>query len=200
MKKNIFDGVEKEDFETGNKINNNKFDDEEYIFDDLIECYKEWREFEKNKVVSDSYQIATEFLKKYKIPSLSKDRINEFADDEEINRPIWSGVFISAMINELYENEEIHLSSDNLNYLGCYNKNKKIIVEGDCGKWTGSNMKGGEIIVKGDCGYLIGSNMKGGIIRICGDNFDPKEQISEFAKIGKIYHKYKLVWENGVLI
>ncbi|MCK4429263.1 MAG: hypothetical protein KAU95_02715, partial [Candidatus Aenigmarchaeota archaeon] len=32
---------------------------------------------------------------------------------------------------------------------------------------------------------------------ICGDNFNPKEQISKFAEKGEIYHKDKLVWKDG---
>ncbi|MCK4429360.1 MAG: hypothetical protein KAU95_03210, partial [Candidatus Aenigmarchaeota archaeon] len=62
---------------------------------------------------------------------MSEDGINEFMD--ELNREyLYEGIFISAIINDLYKEDEIHLNSDVFNCFGCYNKDKKIVIEGDC--------------------------------------------------------------------
>ncbi len=215
----IFKDVRKEwgDYlETGgDKINKNKFEIEKYDSDDLLECYNEWREKEKNDGIHSSYQIAVKLFKKYKIPFLSEKEINEFAGALG-ERHFYNGIFSSAMINELYQGGEIHLGSNDVGYIGCYNKNKKIVVEGDCDNyigremeggeivvegdcedWIGEYMEGGEIIVEGDCSNSIGWCMSGGKIKIYGNNFNPKEQISKYAKKGEIYRKDELVWKDG---
>ncbi|MCK4428913.1 MAG: hypothetical protein KAU95_00950 [Candidatus Aenigmarchaeota archaeon] len=205
LKKNehIFKKVreEWEDYlETGkDKINKEKFE-REYNFTNLFECYEKWRAGERDKGFQKSYYFAEELLKKYEIPSLSEKEINKFLKEEEINEPVWGGIFLSAIINKLYASEEIHLDSNNMGYHGCCNKNKKIVVEGDCGGSIGMNMYGGEIIVDGDCGDWVGGYMEGGKIKIYGDNFNPKEQISGYAEGGEIYHKDELVWKDGELI
>ncbi|MCK4428914.1 MAG: hypothetical protein KAU95_00955 [Candidatus Aenigmarchaeota archaeon] len=223
MKDNLFDGVGEEwndYFETGkDKINKEKFEREKYDFSDLLNCYEKWREEAINQGVLDAYQIAAKFLKEYEIPFLSEKEINELIEEVEEKEYSYKGIFFSAMINELYKNKEIHISSDKINYLGCCFRNKKIVIEGDCENWTGVYMKsgeiviegdcegwtgeymtGGEIIVKGNCENGLGDTMKGGKIKIYGDNFDPKKQISIFAKKGEIYHKDELVWKDGELI
>ncbi|MCK4429358.1 MAG: hypothetical protein KAU95_03200 [Candidatus Aenigmarchaeota archaeon] len=222
MREDIFKEVEEEwgDYlEHESRINKEKFEVEAYNIDNLSECYKEWKEYRRNKGLLYSYQTATRLLKNYEIHSLNEKEINEFARDINSDTYYHKGLFFSAVINELYMNEELHLNSNILNQFGCYNEDKKIVVEGDCGDWIGENMKGGEIIVKGDCGGWTGYHMKGGkiivegdcedwigrdlgggIIKICGDKFNPKEQISYFAQKGEIYHKDELVWKDGKLI
>ena len=188
----IFKGVRKEweDYlEIGeDKIDKEKFEIENYDFSNLINCYKEWRIEEKSKISQDSYKIAEELLKEYKIPSLSENYLNEFLEESKINKYEWSGIFFSAIINELYKDGEIHLDSNTVSQLGCYNKNKKIVVNVDCDNYIGRGMEGGKIIVEGDCvdytGYLmaggeivvegnceawIGYHMKGGKIVVEGD-------------------------------
>ncbi|MCK4429357.1 MAG: hypothetical protein KAU95_03195, partial [Candidatus Aenigmarchaeota archaeon] len=185
--------------EPKDKIDKEKFEIKKYDFSDLLECCEEWKEKEAVEGFLCSYQIAIKLLKEYKIPFLSEDEINDFVDGGDKDY-LYHGVFISAIINELYKSEEFHLNSDKINYIGCYNEDKKIVVEGDCGYGMGSYMKSGKIVVEGDCGYYIGINMNGGEIRIYGDNFNPKEQISEYAQKGEIYHKDELVWKDGELI
>ena len=204
MKKNIFSVVGKEwvDYlKTESKVDKEKFEIEAYDFSDLLNCYEVWRKKETNKGVLDSYQTITKLLKKYKIPSLNENKIDEFVDELD-GEYMYNGIFSSAMINELYKDDEIHLGSgkDEINYLGCYNEDKKIVIEGDCKYGAGYGMKSGEIIVKGNCGNELGSGMMGGEIKIYGDNFNPKEQISEYAEKGEIYHKDKLVWKDGKFI
>ena len=209
MKENIFYGIKKNDFETGEKIDGTKLKTrEEYDFTKLMNCYDKWRKEERNGIPK-SYKIAKKLLEKYKILSLSEDYLNEFLKKTEPNQYDYEGIFISAIINELYENEEINLYSnnlDNLDYLGYLNENKRIIIEGDCRDYVGMDMNGGEIVVKGncrdfvgwdikdgeiviegDCGERAGDFMEGGILRIYGDNFNLKWQISKYAEKGKIY-------------
>ena len=157
-----------------NKINKEKFEIEKY---DLLDCYEEWKKKERMMRIPESYQTATKLLKKHRIPFLSEDEVNEFVENTEINKHLWGGIFISTVINELYKDREINLDVSDLNCLGCYNKNKKIVVKGDCGAGTGIEMKGGKIKIYG--------------------NFDPKEHISEYAEKGEIYHKEELVWKDG---
>ncbi len=184
MKKNVFEVVGEEwrdYFETGDdKINKEKFKIEEYDFSDLLNCYKKWSGEETNKAFLDSYETATKLLKKYEIHSLDEDEINEFIEEIEDKEYWYRGIFFSAVINELYKDEEIHLSSDKIDYFSCYNEDKKIVVEGDCRRHVGRNMNGGKIKIYG--------------------NFDPREHISDYAKSGEIYHKDKLVWKDGEFV
>ena len=222
MKKDIFKEVREEwgDYlETENKIEKEKFEIEKYDFGGLLNCYKEWRGKGTNEGVLDSYDFATELFKKYELPYLSEDKIDEFIEEVEEKKYWYNGIFFSAVINELYKNGEIHLNSNSINFIGCCDWDKKIIVkgdckntlgynmkcgeivvEGDCGDWIGVYMTGGEIVVEGDCGYGTGFGMAGGEIKIYGDNFDPRKQISGFAEKGEIYHKDKLVWKDGELL
>ena len=185
MRKDIFKEVGKEGgtyLETGrDKIDKEKSKIEGYNSDDLLKCYEEWSGEEAGEGIQDPYQIATELLKKYKIPSLSEDGINEFIEGVEEKEYVYKGIFLSAIINELYKEEELHLNSDEVDFLGCYNQDKEIVIEGNSGHGTGEDMTGGKI-------------------KIYGDNFDPRKQISEFAQKGEIYHKDKLVWKDGKLV
>ena len=222
MRKNIFKDVKEEweDYlETGkDKIDKEQFE-KESDSEALLNCYEEWREKGKEEIILDSYNTAARLLKKHEISSLSEKRINELIKKAGSSECCSSGIFFSAVINELYENSEIHLYGEGFNFIGCCNKDKKIVVggdcenvvgaymksgeivvEGDCKSLIGNYMKGGEIVVKGDCEDGIGSEMKSGKIKICGDNFNPKEQISEYAERGEIYHNDELVWKDGEFI
>ncbi|MCK4428903.1 MAG: hypothetical protein KAU95_00900, partial [Candidatus Aenigmarchaeota archaeon] len=195
----IFKEVKKEwrDYlEPENKIDGEKFDTKSYI-NDLLNCYKEWKEEGTNKKFQGSYQIATELLKEYEIPPLNEDEINELIEKVEEKEDWSKGLFLSAMINKLYKKEEIYLPLGNINFIGSFNKDKKIVVKGDCDNYTGYCMEGGEIVIEGNCGNWTGYDMKGGKIRIYGDNFDPKSQISEHAEGGKIYHKGIVIYKDN---
>jgi len=72
-------------------------------------------------------------------------------------------------------------------------KNGKIIVNGNAGEGVGWNMKDGEITVNGNAGNWVGWYMKGGEIHLNGDY----EILSKYISGGNIYHKGKLIVENG---
>ena len=187
---------------SGSKIDEDNFEVEEYNRGDLLDCYEKWRKREAKSVLN-SYQTATELLKEYKIPFLSEDYINEFMEKTEPNQYDYDGIFLSAIINEVYKNEEIHLSSDKLHCLGCYNKNKKIIVNGDClGDEVGSDMEGGEIIVKGNCNDKIGDMMVGGKIIVegnCGNDTGFLMKGGELVVKGNCKGKIGVIMGGGII-
>ncbi len=132
------------------------------------------------------------------------------------------GKAISALIN-LSPEKEFYLSIGKpWSYFGMYNKNKKIVIEGDVGDWIGYRMKGGEIIVKGNVRSYVGPGMRGGKIIIEGNGKkciggwmkggkiyigkleDPEKQISAMAEKGEIYRgippNVELVWKDGKFV
>jgi len=69
----------------------------------------------------------------------------------------------------------------------------KITVNGNAGERVGWEMKDGEITVNGNAGERVGWFMEGGKIHLNGDY----ESLSGYISGGNIYHKGKLIVENG---
>jgi len=69
----------------------------------------------------------------------------------------------------------------------------KITVNGNVEDWVGWNMKNGEITIKGNAGWGVGCRMKDGEIHLCGDY----KGLDRYIPGGNIYHKRKLIVENG---
>jgi len=91
-------------------------------------------------------------------------------------------------------------------------KDGKITVKGNVGGGVGWNMKDGKITVNGNAGYGVGCGMKGGKITVNGNarygvGYEMKdgeihlnedyEGLYDFISGGNIYHKGKLIVENG---
>ena len=202
MRKDIFKWVRKEwnDYlKTGkDKIDKKKSKIEGYNSDDLLKCYEEWSG-EEYEEIQDAYQTAAELLKKYEIPSLSEDNIDEFIEGVEEKEYVCKGIFLSAIINELYKDRAIHLAihlySNNFNHIGYHNKDKKIVIESNCGDWTGEYMESGMIVIEGNCGIGAGTGMKGGEIVVEGDCED---RTGEDMTSGKIVVKGNCDYETGL--
>ncbi|MBR9691433.1 hypothetical protein GOV06_01480 [Candidatus Woesearchaeota archaeon] len=128
----------------------------------------------------------------------SKQDIHKFTSlfpkyEKESKRFKYMGGFLSGLINNLEENEEITLNLtgltklDDLGYklssrtliikgnvgddLGSLMDSGKIIVEGNTRSHVGSMMKDGEILIKGNAGMGVGGLMEGGEIVIKGNAY-----------------------------
>lgn len=91
------------------------------------------------------------------------------------------------------ENGKIIINGNAGNQVGFYMKNGTITVKGNAGSWVGDYMKNGKITINGNAGLYFGHNMVGGIVNINGDY----ESLAGNIKGGNIYHKGKLIVENG---
>ncbi len=155
---------------------------------------------------AQSYKSAMEAIERVEYSSKDvKDLSLKLKELEEHKSFSWSGVFLSALINNSNEeNFEVvteHVFGE-ISWLG-YDNKKNILVTGDCGSWTGHKMRegkitvsantanstgnkmiGGEILVKGSSGYWTGEEMSGGVIRVKGD---VKEYTGRQSVGGKIY-------------
>jgi len=112
----------------------------------------------------------------------------------------------------LYDRKDIVIYGDAGYGVGCGMKNGKIHVDGNAGNWVGDRMKSGEIHIKGDAGGGVGLGMQNGKIHIKGDKVGCEmkngkihvegdiEGLSDYISGGNIYHKGKLIVENGSLI
>jgi len=78
-------------------------------------------------------------------------------------------------------------------WVGFFMENGKITINGNAGDRVGYEMKDGKITIKGNAGDWIGWYMEGGKIHLNGDY----ESLSNYINGGNIYHKGKLIVENG---
>ena len=77
--------------------------------------------------------------------------------------------------------------------VGFFMENGKITINGNVGNSVGYNMKDGEITINGNTGRRVGWDMKDGKIHLNGDY----KSLGDFILGGNIYHKGKLIVENG---
>ena len=96
--------------------------------------------------------------------------------------------------------------------VGCGMEDGKITINGNAGYWVGDGMVDGKITINGNAGDLVGSDMKKGKITVNGNadggvgsgmeggkiylNGDYKS-LAGYIPGGNIYHKGKLIVENG---
>ena len=88
----------------------------------------------------------------------------------------------------------------------------KITVNGNAGSWVGWSMEGGKITINGNVGWGVGDGMKGGKITVNGNTGERAgigmkrgeihlngdyEGLANYIHGGNIYHKDKLIVENG---
>ncbi len=167
--------------------------------EDFFNCYDDWKNEGQDPNAETSYIAAVRMIEEHNIPIVDQDTLHGFLESiyEETER---KGIFLSAMINTLYENERISIypQGQNISYIGMNNEEKEIFVWGWLHDFAGMNMKGGSMeIMQGISGTGIGEGMKGGIISIDdahGKKVDPEKQLSSNIKGGEIYYKGKRVW------
>jgi len=168
-------------------------------YKDFFNCYDDWKKEEQDLDAETSYFIAVKMLEKHKIPIVDEDNLNCFLESiyEETSD---KGIFLSAMINTLYENERISIYPDGqkISYIGMNNDGKEIFVWGWLHDFAGMNMKAGIMeIMQGISGINIGEGMEGGKISI-GDAYGYKvntdTQLSQDIKGGEIIYNDKCVW------
>lgn len=81
-----------------------------------------------------------------------------------------AGVFISYIVNEVYQYDAIELRTNKpIGHLGTRNSRKRWVIIGDVGDDAGCDMKGGELLVAGNAGNALGICMKGGKIIVNGN-------------------------------
>jgi len=93
------------------------------------------------------------------------------------------------------EGGTITVNGNALHWVGNEMKGGKITVNGNVPRGIGWHMQGGSITVNGNAKDVIGKEMKGGEIHLEGDY----ESIAEKLEKGKIYHKGKLIVDDGEL-
>jgi hypothetical protein len=125
------------------------------------------------------------------------------------------GLFLSALINQGKDRDYI-IHTENLSFaifhlgfkntknitvvgpvgdgLGCQMNSGTIVVTGHAADDVGEHMDGGTIRVKGNTGDYIGGDMRDGKIYLSGDYGTIEEDAH-----GRIYHKGKLIFDNGLL-
>lgn len=116
-----------------------------------------------------------------------------------------AGVFISYLVNEVYQYDEIELRTNKpIGFLGTKNANKKLTIMGDVGDYVGTSMTGGgEIVIKGNAGNDIGWCMKGGKITVEGSagwrvgNARRGGYIHLFGDYESIGDSYYDLWKTG---
>jgi len=112
------------------------------------------------------------FAENFKDCKLNSKEVQELIDSLEKNFESTDGIPMSALINNSKE-EKIKIEiNEPWDYLGMYNSNKKIVIEGNAGHYLGYNMSGGKIRVKGSTKKYTGRRMKGGTIIVDGNSHD----------------------------
>ncbi|MCK5043216.1 MAG: hypothetical protein KAR51_04260, partial [Candidatus Aenigmarchaeota archaeon] len=172
----------------------------------LFDCYDDWIKEDQILDAETSYYIATEMLKKHSTPPIDEDCLNSFLESIYDEETEYKGIFISAMINTLYENERISIYPDGqkISYIGMNNEEKEIFVWGWLHDFAGINMKGGSMeIMQGVSGIGIGKGMEGGKISISdahGYEVNTDTQLSQNIKSGEIYYNDRRVWPETTFL
>jgi len=97
------------------------------------------------------------------------------------------------LVGDEMKDGEITVNGNARNGVGWNMKNGKITVNGNAGDVVGFEMKGGEITINGNAEGGVGYEMKDGEIHLNGDY----KSLSGYIPGGNIYHKGKLIVENG---
>lgn len=166
---------------------------------DFFNCYDGWKNEEQGLNAESSYSVAIRMLEEHSIPSIDEDTLNCFLKSI-YEETLAKGIFISAMINTIYENERISIypEGQEISYIGMNNDGKEIIVRGWLHDFAGMNMKSGSMeIMQGVSGTEIGKGMEGGEISISdahGYEVNTDAQLSQDIKGGKIYYNDRRVW------
>ncbi|NOQ38226.1 hypothetical protein GQ472_05035 [archaeon] len=166
---------------------------------DFFNCYDGWKNEEQGLNAESSYFLAVKALEEHSIPSIDEDTLNCFLKSI-YEETLAKGIFISAMINTLYENERISIypEGQEISYIGMNNDRKEIFVWGWLHDFAGMNMKSGSMeIMQGISGTNIGEGMEGGKISIGdadGKKVNTDTQLSLDIKGGEIYYNGRHVW------
>ena len=115
-------------------------------------------------------------------------------------------------VGERMKNGKITIKGNAGDWVGWNMKNGKITIKGNAGDGVGDRMKNGKITVNGNAGWGVGLRMEDGEITINGNTewgvgvsmIDGEihlngdyESLGDYIHGGNIYHKGKLIVENG---
>lgn len=120
------------------------------------------------KSIEQRYNIANDLVKNMLYTNLDLEGFIKSLPIDNKCEPL--GIYISALINKLIEEDDIIILDANNEFLGLgsYLERGTLMVKGDIGHETGYSMKGGKIIVKGSVKDMPGFNMLDGKIIING--------------------------------
>jgi formylmethanofuran dehydrogenase subunit C len=90
------------------------------------------------------------------------------------------------------------IKGNSIFYVGGEMKGGNIVVKGNAGDYVGYRTEGGTITIEGNTGHQIGYEMRGGTIHLNGDY--GLGTFGHDMKGGNIYHKGKLIVENGKVL
>lgn len=96
-------------------------------------------------------------------------------------------------VGYLMQNGTITVKGNAGHCVGYSMKNGKITINGNAVDEVGRFMQGGNILINGNAGYCVGLLMEHGTINLNGNYVSSSTEI----KGGNIYHKRKLIVENG---
>jgi len=100
---------------------------------------------------------------------------------------------VGGVVGEEMEGGKITVKGNAGVWVGDGMKDGEITINGNAGNWVGWYMKDGTITINGNAGERIGWYMEGGEIHLNGDY----ESLANPIYGGNIYHKDKLIVENG---
>lgn len=121
--------------------------------DDLKMAYFDWRERRKHGVdrIPEGYGAET---------------VQEFCDEVPLRGR--DGIFLSALINEMVEDEIVLGDMSGVRFIGSRLSDKHVTIDGNAGEWLGAYLEGGVIEVLGDATRMVGTNSTGGEIYLHG--------------------------------
>ncbi len=139
---------------------------------DYLNAFSEWNERKTELWGQNGLDVgkAYDMTKEFGPLPKTQEEIQALLDliPEENASP--AGVFISYLVNEVYQYDKIELKiSKPFCHLGICNEKKKWKIVGDTGDHTGGGFSGGEMTVYGNTGRGTGVYMKGGKIAVNGN-------------------------------
>lgn len=129
----------------------------EYDENDLKQAYREW-----------SYSHYAHTAEKY-VPDgrYSADAITRFCENTALSDD--DGAFLTALINDMADDEIVLESMSQVNQIGREMTGKTVIVDGDVGDWIGYEMRDGVLEIKGNAGKYVGTMSQDGEIYLHGE-------------------------------
>ena len=152
-------------------------------YERLLEEYRQWQMSVKELPLEKKYDGAVEQAQS--LPrAITAREISDFCAGEEVQEQRDLGLFVSALVNNLQQNDRMIIlnlrrvqllepigavicSQNLLDYFG-FKLTKTVGVIGDLGDNTAYMMEGGHLVVRGNCRGAVGPYMKNGRITVSG--------------------------------
>jgi hypothetical protein len=134
--------------------------------EEMASLMDEWRGYwdeDERQTFGEAYGFAEEAASRREVCDAALERYCRVTEFEPPD-----GIMLSAVMKDM--DDEIRLPDmGGVKYLGIYNSEGRIHVEGDVGAFAGYCMEGGELVAEGDAHGYLGAGMEGGRIGVVGD-------------------------------